>query len=202
MIRRPPRSTLFPYTTLFRSRSAAGRRRRAGTGRGLLGAAALGRPALAAGAGRRRARRGAARTGLDGRARPAPRVRAAATARQPRPRRGRRCLPALHHRAPGQTAGRARGARGAGPGAGLAEGTLTAAEVDQAWLAAFEAAGARVREVTAPLLGTEAGRAELGVGAGGDRTVELDRLAEEAALAELARFAAAGHPCSVLSEEA
>src|SRR5256885_5350051 len=30
MIRRPPRSTLFPYTTLFRSRE--GRRRRPGTG--------------------------------------------------------------------------------------------------------------------------------------------------------------------------
>src|ERR1043165_6986434 len=27
MIRRPPRSTLFPYTTLFRSRPASGRRR-------------------------------------------------------------------------------------------------------------------------------------------------------------------------------
>src|SRR2546430_9848847 len=27
MIRRPPRSTLFPYTTLFRSRSATARRR-------------------------------------------------------------------------------------------------------------------------------------------------------------------------------
>src|SRR3712207_8106027 len=27
MIRRPPRSTLFPYTTLFRSRAAAGDRR-------------------------------------------------------------------------------------------------------------------------------------------------------------------------------
>src|SRR3712207_8802237 len=26
MIRRPPRSTLFPYTTLFRSRASAGRR--------------------------------------------------------------------------------------------------------------------------------------------------------------------------------
>src|SRR4051812_49922815 len=37
MIRRPPRSTLFPYTTLFRSRAAAaGRpgRRRARAGRG------------------------------------------------------------------------------------------------------------------------------------------------------------------------
>src|SRR2546428_7488502 len=28
MIRRPPRSTLFPYTTLFRSAAAGGRRRR------------------------------------------------------------------------------------------------------------------------------------------------------------------------------
>ena len=70
------------------------------------------------------------------------------------------------------------------------------------WLTAFEAAGAAVQAATAPLLGTEAGRAELGVGAGGDRTVELDRLAEVAALAELRRFATAGHPCSVLSEEA
>src|SRR3712207_8973657 len=33
MIRRPPRSTLFPYTTLFRSMAAGGRRkRRAGAG--------------------------------------------------------------------------------------------------------------------------------------------------------------------------
>src|SRR5690348_17817803 len=30
MIRRPPRSTLFPYTTLFRSRAAGRARRRAG----------------------------------------------------------------------------------------------------------------------------------------------------------------------------
>jgi myo-inositol-1(or 4)-monophosphatase len=43
---------------------------------------------------------------------------------------------------------------------------------------------------------------EAGIGAGGDRTVELDRAAESVALAELARFAESGHPCSVLSEEA
>jgi myo-inositol-1(or 4)-monophosphatase len=78
---------------------------------------------------------------------------------------------------------------------------MPSTEHDQAWLAVFETVGARVREVTAPLFGTEAGRAEIGIGAGGDRTVELDRLAEEAALEELARFAAAGHPCTVLSEE-
>src|SRR5205809_1539447 len=33
MIRRPPRSTLFPYTTLFRSRVAVHRRRGGGRGR-------------------------------------------------------------------------------------------------------------------------------------------------------------------------
>src|SRR2546425_2473160 len=59
MIRRPPRSTLFPYTTLFRSRGAHARRgaagdRAAGAGR---------RPATH---GRRRRRRGDARSG-DGR---------------------------------------------------------------------------------------------------------------------------------------
>src|SRR3712207_8375423 len=38
MIRRPPRSTLFPYTTLFRSRVSSGRTRRA-LGRGAAGLA-------------------------------------------------------------------------------------------------------------------------------------------------------------------
>src|SRR6266568_5587056 len=36
MIRRPPRSTLFPYTTLFRSQTAARRRPRRGTASGRL----------------------------------------------------------------------------------------------------------------------------------------------------------------------
>jgi len=79
--------------------------------------------------------------------------------------------------------------------------TSVTAPEDQAWLDVFDAVGAAVHEATAGLLGTEAGRAEIGVGAGGDHTVELDRAAEEAALRELGRFAAAGHPCSVLSEE-
>src|SRR2546425_7900464 len=51
MIRRPPRSTLFPYTTLFRSPAQAVRRRagdRPGAG-GRLGRALLGRPAAAGG---------------------------------------------------------------------------------------------------------------------------------------------------------
>src|SRR2546422_8624054 len=41
MIRRPPRSTLFPYTTLFRSRKRDGIDRRVGVDRAALGFAAL-----------------------------------------------------------------------------------------------------------------------------------------------------------------
>src|SRR2546430_9105012 len=37
MIRRPPRSTLFPYTTLFRSRRAGADPQRAGGGRVVVG---------------------------------------------------------------------------------------------------------------------------------------------------------------------
>src|SRR3712207_7970407 len=39
MIRRPPRSTLFPYTTLFRSRRPRARRRELARGRARRGAA-------------------------------------------------------------------------------------------------------------------------------------------------------------------
>src|SRR5690349_25019907 len=52
MIRRPPRSTLFPYTTLFRSSRATPRRRRPRPGRGRRGS-----PATASGAARPRGRR-------------------------------------------------------------------------------------------------------------------------------------------------
>lgn len=71
-----------------------------------------------------------------------------------------------------------------------------------AWLEVFAEAGERVREAVAPLAGTDAGRVVVGVGAGGDRTVELDRLAEEAILAILRRTAARGRRFSVLTEEA
>src|SRR2546422_2153442 len=46
MIRRPPRSTLFPYTTLFRSRPASARRR---TGAGVLRDAHVAPPTRALG---------------------------------------------------------------------------------------------------------------------------------------------------------
>jgi myo-inositol-1(or 4)-monophosphatase len=59
-----------------------------------------------------------------------------------------------------------------------------------------------VAEAVLPLLGTESGRRELGRGAGGDRTVELDQRAETAALAELRTLAERGVEFSVLSEEA
>lgn len=58
-----------------------------------------------------------------------------------------------------------------------------------------------MREATAQLVGTESGRAELSRGAGGDTTVEIDRLAESVALARLGAAAAAGETFSILSEE-
>ena len=52
-----------------------------------------------------------------------------------------------------------------------------------------------------PLAGTEAGRAQLEVGAGGDTTMEIDRAAEAVVLAELQGLAERGERFSVLSEE-
>lgn len=72
---------------------------------------------------------------------------------------------------------------------------------DSAWVEAFDQIGVRVRRAVGPLLGTEEGRAELGWGAGGDRTVEIDRVAEEVVLSELRALAERGERFSVLSEE-
>jgi myo-inositol-1(or 4)-monophosphatase len=60
----------------------------------------------------------------------------------------------------------------------------------------------RVRESVLPLAGTEQGRAPHAIGAGGDRTMELDRVAEADAFAELEALAAGGERFAVLSEEA
>jgi myo-inositol-1(or 4)-monophosphatase len=76
-------------------------------------------------------------------------------------------------------------------------GPLTTAE----WLDLFSRIGRGVRAAVLPLSGTEAGRAALSVGAGGDTTVELDRAAEAVVLAELAGVAERGEKFSVLSEE-
>jgi myo-inositol-1(or 4)-monophosphatase len=52
-----------------------------------------------------------------------------------------------------------------------------------------------------PLAGTEAGSVRFEVGAGGDRTMEVDRAAEAVVLSELAAVAERGELFSVLSEE-
>ena len=62
--------------------------------------------------------------------------------------------------------------------------------------------GSRVRSTVMPLAGTDAGRAPLEVGAGGDRTMELDRAAEAAVFAELDEIEARGERFAILSEEA
>ncbi len=53
-----------------------------------------------------------------------------------------------------------------------------------------------------PLAGTEAGRVGFGVGAGGDRTLEVDRAAESFVFDQLEALARGGERFSVLSEEA
>lgn len=59
-----------------------------------------------------------------------------------------------------------------------------------------------MRETVLPLAGTEAGRVQLATGAGGDRTMELDRAAEAVIFEELGELAARGERFTVLSEEA
>jgi myo-inositol-1(or 4)-monophosphatase len=59
-----------------------------------------------------------------------------------------------------------------------------------------------VRGAVLPLSGTEAGRAPLSVGAGGDTTMELDARAEQVVFSELADLHERGEKFSVLSEEA
>ncbi len=59
-----------------------------------------------------------------------------------------------------------------------------------------------MRETVLPLAGTELGRTQHAIGAGGDRTMELDRAAEAAVFAELDELARRGETFAVLSEEA
>jgi len=58
-----------------------------------------------------------------------------------------------------------------------------------------------VREAVLPLAGTDAGRVRFEVGAGGDRTLELDRAAEAVVITQLVAVAGRGEVFSVLSEE-
>lgn len=70
-----------------------------------------------------------------------------------------------------------------------------------AWVSAFAEIADSVRVAAARLSGTEAGRAELSQGAGGDVTVEIDRVAEEVVLDGLRAIAERGERFSILSEE-
>lgn len=73
---------------------------------------------------------------------------------------------------------------------------------DEDWVAEFHRIAGLVRAAVAPLLGTAEGRRDLGQGAGGDRTVVLDQVAEDRVLEELRVLARDGAPCTVVSEEA
>ncbi|HET7418747.1 MAG TPA: inositol monophosphatase family protein [Candidatus Dormibacteraeota bacterium] len=59
-----------------------------------------------------------------------------------------------------------------------------------------------MRRAVIPISGTDEGRAQLSVGAGGDTTMEIDARAEAVVFAELANLGERGERFSVLSEEA
>ncbi len=67
------------------------------------------------------------------------------------------------------------------------------------WLRCLVRMAAAGAEAVEPLQGTPAGRSLLGQGAGGDRTLEVDRACEDSILAVLAREAPASY--SLVSEE-
>ena len=73
---------------------------------------------------------------------------------------------------------------------------------DESWLRTFHEVSIAIRAHAAKLFGTEGGRRELEVGAGGDTTVEIDRAAEAAALALFERAHKRGERFTLLSEEA
>jgi myo-inositol-1(or 4)-monophosphatase len=70
---------------------------------------------------------------------------------------------------------------------------------DEWWLRTFHEVSSAIRSHAAKLFGTEGGRRELEVGAGGDTTVEIDRAAEEAALAIFQRVHRGGERFSLLN---
>ena len=83
----------------------------------------------------------------------------------------------------------------------MAAGALGLRVEFEDWLQEFDALSQRVRAQVLPLLGTLGGRRELGLGAGGDRTLKLDSVAETILLQGMEEIAARGERFSVLSEE-
>jgi myo-inositol-1(or 4)-monophosphatase len=70
-----------------------------------------------------------------------------------------------------------------------------------AWLPIFRAIAAEVRATIPPLAGTPRGREEVGLGAGGDRTIYLDQLAEEIVVRHLEQAYRSGLRFQLISEE-
>ena len=71
----------------------------------------------------------------------------------------------------------------------------------QAWLPTFRAIAAEIRATIPPLAGTPAAREEVGLGAGGDRTIYLDQLAEEIVVRHLEQAYRSGLRFRLISEE-
>ena len=71
----------------------------------------------------------------------------------------------------------------------------------QAWLPTFRAIAAEIRATIPPLAGTPGGREEVGLGAGGDRTIVLDQLAEEIVVRHLEQAYRSGLRFRLISEE-
>jgi myo-inositol-1(or 4)-monophosphatase len=70
-----------------------------------------------------------------------------------------------------------------------------------AWLPIFRAIAAEIRATIPPLAGTPRGREETGVGAGGDRTIVLDQLAEGIVVRHLEQAYRSGARFRLISEE-
>jgi myo-inositol-1(or 4)-monophosphatase len=87
---------------------------------------------------------------------------------------------------------------GTPPDAVEAQGT---APTDQQWIEAFRAAVETQRRIFSERRGIAARTEYEGIGAGGDRTLVIDRLCEEAIFAELERIHEKGHDFTVVSEE-
>jgi myo-inositol-1(or 4)-monophosphatase len=81
------------------------------------------------------------------------------------------------------------------------EASRATGPTDEEWIEAFRRAAKAQREVFERHEGIEARTEYEGVGEGGDRTLVIDRLCEEAIFAELERLHEAGHEFTAISEE-
>ena len=70
-----------------------------------------------------------------------------------------------------------------------------------AWLPIFRAIAAEIRATIPPLAGTPKGREEIGLGAGGDRTIVLDQIAEDIVVRHLEQAYRSGLRFRLISEE-